>query len=241
MKKGIILLIVTFYLTTQPWGQSNALLRFNSAHFVIYHSDHIAHRWVEKVSTLLEDGYDSMGKIFGHYPKRIIPVRIYDRTWEFTKATKMPYHTGAVYDGSLNIQHPRTIERLGDLKSILSHEYTHLLLDEICGGKVKLWLSEGLAVYMAGQNPVTTYRTKIKSFKDLEGLLTKGKSRNEKLFAYKVSLSVAKRLFAMKPWEDILLFLRKLARGRPFHILFYEAFKMKLADFEEEALKNFRH
>ncbi len=212
-------------------------LQHHTRHFIIYHGDQLQNRWLEKTAHILEGCYTSVGKRFNVYPGDPIPVIIFDSVWKFKKVTHQPNYIGAVYDGTLKIQPPSILARRKVLKSILTHEYTHIVIEKLCGKDVPLWLNEGLALYIADQNPKSSIKIKLKSFKELHHLLIERKSRGRLDFAYSASLKIVRDLVHQYSWEHIIKLLKTFKTHESFELSFEQVYKKKYRLFEYETFK----
>ncbi len=119
-----------------------------SRHFQLTHSPEIAARSLRNVTKFLERAYLDVGRnLGGVYPPTPIQVIVYNAK-EFTDATQVGEHVGALYDGKIRIP---LFDAAGnaladeDLKQRLYHEFTHVVVRFLAGNRVPWWLNEGLA------------------------------------------------------------------------------------------------
>ncbi len=102
------------------------------------------------VSRILEDLYYELGGQFGLFPKvpvSPIPVILYDAE-QFTEVTEVQEHIGALFDGKIRLKiTPDNRQDIEKLRQMAAHEYVHLLIYLLAGGKSPFWLNEGLAQY----------------------------------------------------------------------------------------------
>jgi hypothetical protein len=100
------------------------------------------------VLRILEKAYRDIGGQLGKvYPPEPVQVIVYGGE-QFTEATQLASHVGAVYDGK--IRAPLTDEKGGylseqELSRRLTHEYVHVVVRQIAGPNVPWWVNEGLA------------------------------------------------------------------------------------------------
>ena len=125
------------------------------------------------VSQIIEHTYREVGKIFQCHPQHKVPVLIEDAkqigTSQVTTSvysTASPVEVGnhtlfsdaslpqwavACYDnGSIRLTYrPYSDSSLGVLYAVIRHEWAHLLIDLLAGGRCPNWLDEGLAQFVA--------------------------------------------------------------------------------------------
>ncbi len=232
MRKIILLIIILI-----PTIAVSDTLQHHTDHFIIYHGDQLQNRWLEKTAHILEGCYTRVGQQFNVFPDDPIPVIIFDSVWKFRKVTRQPVYIGAVYDGTLKIQPPAILARRKVLKSILTHEYTHLIIEELCGKDIPLWLNEGLALYIADQRPKSSIKIELKSFKALNQLLMGKKTRKSLDFAYSKSLKTVRGLIRQYSWGHILKLLKRLKTDQSFDLAFEETYKKEYKVFEYETFQ----
>lgn len=122
--------------------------RWKANHFTISYPKETSAQLRSAITSILERAYLDVGRALGGtYPPSPVQVVLY--TFEqFTEATRMQGHVGAVYDGK--IRSPLT-DAEGEwiaeeeLKRRLVHEYVHVVVRQIVGDKIPWWLNEGLA------------------------------------------------------------------------------------------------
>lgn len=120
----------------------------DSSHFKLSGPKDMQPHVRNRVLRMLEEAYREIGRKFGGvYPPAPIQVILYGSE-QFTQATQLDDHVGAVYDGK--IRAPLT-DKVGsalpdpELKRRLTHEYVHVVVRFLGGESVPWWLNEGLA------------------------------------------------------------------------------------------------
>jgi len=125
----------------------------DSSHFRLTGPKDLPHHVRNRIIRLLEDAYREIGRKFGGvYPPGPIQVILYGAD-QFSEATQLDDHVGAVYDGK--IRAPMT-DKDGqwlpedELRRRLAHEYVHVVVRFLAGENVPWWLNEGLAETFSG-------------------------------------------------------------------------------------------
>jgi len=141
------------------------LTRFESEHFILLlPSDQLFLK--DYVVPVLEKVGAHMEEIFDHRPKNKIQVEIYPSKEDFSKASTLSKETlkrsgaiGICKFHRLMIMSPRTLPLGYRWLDALSHEYIHLIVNELSYSKAELWLHEGTARYFE-----TSYRSSPPKF-----------------------------------------------------------------------------
>ncbi len=141
------------------------LVRFESEHFIL---------WTPPDQTFLKDyalpslekAADHIEKIFGHRPKGKIRVEIYPTEKDFSIASTLSIETlersgaiGICKFHRLMIMSPKSLPLGYRWLDALSHEYNHLIVNELSHSRAELWLHEGTARYFE-----TSYRIQPPAF-----------------------------------------------------------------------------
>src|SRR6185503_18367770 len=75
-----------------------------------------------------------------------------ETTGDFVGRTGMPVWAAAATQGNrIELQPLKLLKQRRILETTLRHELVHVLIDEIGGKRTPRWLSEGLALYIAGE------------------------------------------------------------------------------------------
>ncbi len=122
--------------------------RWKSRHFRISYPQEVPNSLRANVFSILDRAYIDIGRQMGGvFPPPPIHVILYLAD-QFSEATQLEGHIGAVYDGK--IRSPLTDFEGAwlpedELRRRLTHEYVHVVARHIAGDNVPWWLNEGLA------------------------------------------------------------------------------------------------
>jgi hypothetical protein len=125
--------------------------------FRVAYSSHAQREEAELVLRVLTDAHAAMVRRLARadielHPGVITDVLIHDSTGDFTAATGAAWWSAAVTnEHGIELQPVDVLRARGVLESTLRHEYTHVVVDTLGHGTARPWLSEGLAIYVAGE------------------------------------------------------------------------------------------
>jgi tetratricopeptide (TPR) repeat protein len=117
--------------------------------FTIAYAAGVSDALAGTVLDVLQEAYGELGRELGYYPETDIPVLLYARE-DFRAVTRSPAWAGAVYDGKIRVPLGGVERMTPQLRALLFHEYTHVLVRFLGRGRAPIWLNEGLAE-LAGQ------------------------------------------------------------------------------------------
>lgn len=107
-----------------------------------------AHKAIgERVSTVLESAYWSVGKKLDLYPAASIEVILYSER-QFQDITRAPAWAGGGYDGRIRLHVGGALRTPQALDRVVTHEYVHAAVRSAGGDHVPAWINEGLASYL---------------------------------------------------------------------------------------------
>lgn len=101
---------------------------------------------IKEIENWLMEAYREIGYDFNYYPDRPVVVLLYTPE-EFSRVRTAPAWVGALYDGKVRLPVRGEDHSPREIKKILWHEYTHAVINDICGNNCPRWLHEGLAQY----------------------------------------------------------------------------------------------
>jgi len=122
----------------------NSMDRGYSSKFVISYDAEMKSHLANDILSTLEDAYSNVGRDLSTFPTGRITVILYTKK-DYKSVTAGPDWSGGLYDGKIRLPVGGAQELTDQLKSVLFHEYTHVVVQEITHGNCPTWLNEGLA------------------------------------------------------------------------------------------------
>lgn len=204
-----------------------------SSKFVISYDAGTKSHLAGEILDTLEEAYNSAGRDLATFPAGRITVIIYTKK-DYKSVTAGPDWSGGLYDGKIRIPVGGAQELNKQLKAVLFHEYSHVVVQDITGGNCPAWLNEGLAE-LAGRkifdHPLSELARAARSgnfvsFATLEEGFS-GLGAREAALAYQQSYSLVNFMVDRYGWPKIKEILLNLRSGmKPA-----AAIKQALADF----------
>lgn len=124
-------------------------------------------------------------------------IFINETTQDFIAATGQPGWAAAATRGSrMELQPLAFLRRRGIVVTTLRHEYAHFVIDLLGQGKTPRWLSEGLAIYVAGEGAMLApFKPKSKlTREEIERRLERPASADEMRSLYAASFNEVRAL-----------------------------------------------
>lgn len=225
--------------------------RWKSRHFSITYPPGVLPAVRSTVASVLDRAYIDIGRTLGGiYPPQPIYVVLYTAE-QFTEATRLEGHIGAVYDGK--IRSPLTDGNGAwlsqeELRRRLVHEYVHVAVRSIAGDKLPWWLNEGLAEALSRtfeSDDAARLRElyasgTVYSFSQLSGSQVSSKNPEALRIAYLQSHAAVDLLWKRFGRARMMTFLRSLSSGMNTAQAFQSAYRRKLEDFEWELAAAFQ-
>lgn len=128
-------------------------VELRSEHFVLRHSEGVDAIWAELALQVLESAHDHVGTDLGLYPDEPVVVEVYPTSAGFAEATGLPAEAvandtvGLYRWDRLLVTSPMAAAFGYPWADTLCHEYTHLIVDRLGGGRIPVWLHEGIASF----------------------------------------------------------------------------------------------
>lgn len=186
----------------------------NTSHFTVQFDAERDEALGRMVLDILEEAYSDVNLDLAHYPEGDTTVILYTKK-AFKEATLSPDWSGGVYDGKIRLPIGGIKDITPELKAVLYHEYTHVVIRSMTGGRTApIWLNEGMAEYEGARFAARPMKELTKAAKDgriipmkrLEGGFS-GLSDRESSLAYLQSYSIVNYMigrFGMNTVRDIL-------------------------------------
>ncbi len=233
---------------------SRTLERKDSAHFILFApADQIF--LADYALAALEKVAETYDKLFGFRPMGKIRVEIYPDKETFSAASTLSLGiletSGAIgicKFHRLMIMSPQSLPLGYRWLDALSHEYAHLMINELSGSRAELWLHEGTARYLE-----TTFRSdpplfltphqksdlktavekdKLISFERMSPSLVYLKDQDEVSLAFAQVAHAVSLLIKKQGLKRYGQFLR-LLKEKDFNTAFKESFKQSPPEFEK--------
>jgi tetratricopeptide (TPR) repeat protein len=98
----------------------------------------------DRVSSVLESAYWSIGKQLNSYPGEALTVILYTNR-QFQDVTRAPAWAGGGYDGRIRLPASGALRTPATLDRVLRHELVHAMIAHVAPRNVPTWIHEGLA------------------------------------------------------------------------------------------------
>lgn len=191
----------------------------------------------------LRQAYRQVGQDFNYFPKHTTVVLIYTEE-EFRQIRQFPYWSGGAYDGKIHL--PAKVKDFTpeQFKSLIWHEYTHVLIRDLTQDKCPLWFNEGLATWQASRyNPMDLKELdrarQEKSIIPLLKLHEKFAPANQKQemnLAYQEAYSVISFLIERYSFWHIQKVLGQIKDGKKMEDILKDIFRLNWPELEKRWL-----
>jgi len=197
------------------------------------------------VAIILEEAYQKVGSDLGFYPDDSITTILYSAT-QFMDVTRAPAWSGGIYDGKIRIPVGGLRERTAVLEKVIFHEYTHAVVHRLGGGRVPVWLNEGIAQYEDGRNrdsdDLFRYLASAENLvplKYLEGSFM-GLNQNQAIVAYGEALSAVKYILDEYGMGMFTRLVNNYKDGKDSEAAIKDTFQMTYKEFQESWIRNLK-
>jgi tetratricopeptide (TPR) repeat protein len=169
-----------------------------------------------EVLDALESAYNSVGSDLGLFPTTRIPVLLYTKS-DYSSVTAGPDWSGGLYDGKIRLPVGGVTRVTPQMRGILFHEFTHVVIAELTHGNIPTWLNEGLAE-IEGHKEFSPPATELARAARGGGLLPldtlsgsfTSMARPEAGLAYQQSCSIANFMVTRYGWYAVKGILKSL-------------------------------
>lgn len=195
----------------------------------------------------LQEAYRILGQEFGLRPQYKITVILYDQE-DFEAVRDWKKGASGIYDGKIRLPFVGSDLSPEDLRGVVWHEYTHLLVNDISLGKAPSWLHEGLAYYEGykyAKKDMTILKNAVKNnlllrFSELDTVLDLANDEIQYHLAAQESYSLAKYLMKRYNKYTIKEVLKLLGAGVAFEDAAKKKFYISTKELEKRWLKELR-
>ncbi len=169
-----------------------------------------------EVLDALESAYNGVGADLGLFPTTRIPVLLYTKS-DYGSVTAGPDWSGGLYDGKIRLPVGGISRLTPQLRGVIFHEFTHVLIAELTRGNIPTWLNEGLAEVEgnkefsrpSGELSRAAKRGSLLQLSTLSGSFTKMDGKQAGL-AYQQSHSMAAFMVSRYGWYALQQILKNL-------------------------------
>jgi tetratricopeptide (TPR) repeat protein len=171
---------------------------------------------------VLESAANLIGAELGLFPEARVPVGIYKRA-DYKTVTDSPDWSGGFYDGKIRLPFGALSEVTPQIRSVLFHEYAHVVVFEMTRGNCPLWLNEGIAEIFGRMQYTRSMpesdrsaRTgKLADFRKLEAGFSE-LSTSAASLAYEQSYALVTYMVSTYGWHRVRQILTSLGKGLSF-------------------------
>jgi len=194
---------------------------------------------------VLRDAYREVGRDFDLYPDSTVPVIVYPQG-DLGQLEYFPDWAAGSYDGKIRFGEHLWKQNL-QMKAVLYHEYTHVLVRMATGSNVPFWLNEGLAEYEAhrfktpgmigGRERLLHSAKRLFTLSELAGMNIPSLSRLQPQaieLAYAQSESFVTWLIEKYSFRDMRSLLARLGRGESIQAAVRGEFNEELSVLEQK-------
>jgi hypothetical protein len=185
-----------------------------TSHFRIVHPQTLDTRDVESVLSLLESTRSNLLRrvsAAGLQPRfPDLEIVLNETTGDFVGRTGMPpWAAAASKRNTVELQPLKLLKQRRILETTLRHELVHVLIDALGGGQTPRWITEAMAVYVAGEGRLIDNQPQINSMSPptVEQALASAKSATDMRNAYAAAYNLVKQLIRSegenKVWQKI--------------------------------------
>ncbi|MDD2897967.1 MAG: peptidase MA family metallohydrolase [Desulfuromonadaceae bacterium] len=177
---------------------------------------------VREALDVLESAASLIGAELQYFPDARVPVGIYKRA-DYKTVTDSPDWSGGFYDGKIRLPFGSLHEVTPEIRSILYHEYAHVVVFELTRGNCPLWFNEGIAEVfgrLQTNRPLHSFHRAAREgtlldFRKLESSFS-GFTTATVGLAYQQSYALVNYMVTNYGWHRVRQILSGLGRGLSF-------------------------
>lgn len=211
-------------------------------HFIVAADRAVPGDKVSYIRTNLEEAYGRVGMILSYYPRKKTIAVIFSEDSYDNILKGVPSWALAVYDGKVRIPANRNRYNSNDVREIIYHEYSHVVVRELTAGKCPVWLNEGIAglaeslVEPKDRGMIRRYieRYGIVPLRNIPDNFTDVKQREMMTLLYIQSYLLAEFMVKKMGYEGLRKVLTELGRGTSIWAAISGISRQSMADFEKE-------
>ncbi len=194
-----------------------------SSRFNLTYDPGVDGSFAQAVLDVLENAANQVGADLGHFPEARVPVAIYKRG-DYKTVTDSPDWSGGVYDGTIRLPFGTATEITPQLRSILFHEYAHVVVFDLSRGNCPVWFNEGIAEsfgrrqFESPSGHTTAAPLSKETAIDFSRLERGfgGLSTQEAMLAYDQSYSIVNYVATTYGWHRVTALLTLMGKGKNF-------------------------
>lgn len=169
-----------------------------------------------EVLDALESAYNTVCADLNYFPTTRVPVLLYTKS-DYRSVTAGPDWSGGLYDGKIRLPVGNATTLTKQMRAVIFHEFTHVVIAEITRNNIPTWLNEGLAEIEGRRefgHPTVELSRAAKEDKVIPLSFLSGSfmamNGNEAGLAYQESYSVANFLVSRYGWYAVQEILKNL-------------------------------
>jgi tetratricopeptide (TPR) repeat protein len=112
----------------------------------------------DRVASVLEQAYGSVGRTLNSYPSETLTVVLYTEQ-QFQDITRAPAWAGGGFDGRIRLAVGGALRSPRALDRVVTHEFVHAAIASIAPRNVPTWVNEGLASHLESTDRTWVART----------------------------------------------------------------------------------
>lgn len=214
--------------------------RLTQAYFDLRYEEQLERPVGFDIRDALLEARRTVGSDFAYWPKHKLVVLIYSAESFRTLRQETPEWVGGQFDGKIRVPLPSGQLDTPMVKSILFHEYTHALIEDLTTGHCPTWLNEGLADYEgARQQPRMLLKlreaheaNRLIPWSSLSDQFSFSLAHDAVSLGYEQSYSLAHYLVERYGFWRIRRVLKAISAGTPWETALTDEFRLKLPRLE---------